>query len=173
MHKIFCHSLMAAAATAAGVVVTASSAFAQAAPPVEETVNFQGEVGSVCIFDNVVDGQLGYNGFDVLDSQDVANGGQSGSVDLSCTGSWAIEVSLPQDNGSTNDLLGNALNYGVQVEETGLGVIAANDTGVGPTISLFPLPVDETLEVDMYVANPGPIPSGSYNYNVILTATPQ
>ncbi|MEM7063605.1 MAG: hypothetical protein AAF572_10630 [Cyanobacteria bacterium P01_B01_bin.77] len=174
MHKIFARSLVAAAVATAGVVITASGAFAQAAPPVDETVNFQGEVGSVCSFDNVVDGRLGYDGISVLDSRDNFNGGQSGSVDLSCTGEFGISVSLPQDNGSTNDLLSLAFDYGADVEAPAFGLAVQNSLvapSAGP--ALFGAPIDQMLDINMYVFDPGVIPSGSYNYNVVVTATPQ
>lgn len=160
--------------TAAGVAATASGAFAQAAPA-DATVNFQGLVGSVCTFSNVVAGTLGNSGSPLMTS-DPADGGMDGSVDVSCTGSAELSVSTPQDNGSTNDLLATALNYEA-VAEIGAGTpgsnMTVNSSQFGPSGPAFmPGPVDETVRVGMMIDAGTPVPEGAYNYNVVVTATP-
>ncbi|MEO1393871.1 MAG: hypothetical protein AAFV90_13260 [Cyanobacteria bacterium J06634_5] len=165
-------SLVASAIAVAGVSTTASGAFAQAAP-VDDTVNFTGTVGSVCTFSNVVDGELGLDGPNSLES-DSADGGLTGSIDLECTGPAEVSVSLPEDNGSTTDILTGANNYGaeVQVDPTNFTV---NTFGGGPSgpINFAVGPVSETLNVFMFVNAGSAIPAGAYDYNVVVTATPQ
>lgn len=160
--------------TAAGVAASATGAFAQAAPA-DATVNFTGTVGSVCTFSNVVAGSLEFDGNFRL-AADTAGGGPGGmgtpgSVDLDCTGDVNVSVSLPQENGSTTDLITNAVGMFGVAEFTG-GPVAFTDMFNSNSTGTVAGPVSETLSVGMMVDADQPIPSGAYNYNVMVTATP-
>ncbi|MEO1393873.1 MAG: hypothetical protein AAFV90_13270 [Cyanobacteria bacterium J06634_5] len=183
MRKIIQKSLTVVAIATTSIATTASGALAQAAPT-DATVNFTGTVGSVCLFSNTVNGTLGQDG-SFLSSGGFFGGPTSpgsapGSVDLDCTGDVSISVGLPQDNGSTTDLIPTANNYAAGIEVLGTGPASgatafseffggtpfSNATG-----SLFG-PFSETLEVGMNI-NTSFLPEGAYNYNVVVTAIPQ
>lgn len=160
--------------TAAGLAVSATGAFAQAAPS-DANVNFTGTVGSVCLFSNVVDGTLELDGSLQLKADPIGFGaggmGTPGSVDLECTGDVDVSVSVPQENGSTTDLLTSAFGMGATVEFTGGPAAFADNVSSNSTGAVFG-PVNETLSVGMFVDADQPIPAGAYNYNVVVTATP-
>ncbi len=172
MKKIIRQSLLASAMTAIGVVTATTSAFAQAAP-VSETVNFTGTVENVCTLDNVVDGTLVGDGRSVLDS----DLGTSGSIDVNCTGAATLSVSLPQDNSSTTNLLttGGTRYRSSLSNSQGIVIAEKFDQGVNPPGSWdfnSQGPVNETMSVDVNFGGGENIPVGIYNYNVIVTATP-
>lgn len=173
MKNILRRSLLAAVMTATGVAATAAGAFAQTAPAADATVNFQGLVGSACVFSNVTAGTIGNPEAFMLSSQSI-DGGIPGSVDLSCTGDAELSVSLPQDNGSSRNILTTANDYFASARY-GTGT-APNETFNGKQGSSGPIfmqgPVEETVDVNMMVDSNAPIPEGVYNYNVVVTATP-
>ena len=179
MKTIFRQGLLASVIAASGLVVSATGAFAQAAPA-NGDVNFTGTVGSVCTFSNMSNGTLAGNG-GRLESADPfvgapAPGSAVGNIDVDCTGDVIISVGLPQDNGSTTDLLPTAAGYGTVVADSNSNFIAAHDM-FGGTINEIPSgtlfgPYNETLSVGMFI-DAGFVPEGAYNYNVVVTATPQ
>lgn len=178
MNKTIFQGLVAGAIATAGIMTAANGALAQAAPS-EATVNFTGTVGSVCLFSNVVNGVLVDDGGN-LTSGFPGGGGpigaMSGAVDVDCTGGVDLSVSLPQDNGSTTDLLANANQYESYLELSQSPFGSANaffDNGITNTLNtgFLPGPFSDTLDIDMRI-EAGPIPEGAYNYNVVVTATP-
>ena len=164
--------------TAAGIAVSATGAFAQAAPPANETVNFSGTVGSVCLFSNVVDGVLELDGGGFLIADPVGAPGSGGmgtpgSVDLECTGDVDVFVSAPQDNASSFDILTGApmAEAMVEVPSRGRSAVGNNQgfsNSTGPMIG----PLNETLSVGMFLDAGQQIPAGAYNYEVVVTAAP-
>ena len=171
MNKCIRRSVAALAITAAGLATSATGAFAQAAPT-DATVNFQGTVGSVCTFSNVVNGTLVNSSPTILEATPTL--GSMGAVDLSCTGATEVSISLPQDNSSSTDILTGANNYGAQAMLGVAGPTTSNTLGGGSTAPILDGgPVNETVNVEMFVDASVPIPAGAYNYNVMVTATPQ
>ena len=164
--------MMASAVAATGISSAATGAFAQAAPT-DETVNFTGTVGSVCVFSNNTPGTLMV---DTVGDQIAAGfpGATMGSVDLDCTGGVDISVGMPQDNGSSTDLLLTAVDVRSFASVVGTpGAVASNDNGTSLSTGAIPGPFSDTVEVDMYIDAGAPIPAGAYDYNVVVTATPQ
>ncbi|MEN8444459.1 MAG: hypothetical protein ABG776_05535 [Cyanobacteria bacterium J06555_13] len=155
--------------TVTGIAVTATGALAQAAP-VDATVNFTGTVGSVCTFSNIVDGALEFDGSAILEANPIV--GTQGSVDLDCTGPADVSVSLPVDNASTTDLLTGAAFFSADIEVA--GDFASNSSTGGASLPANLVgPVNETINVGMFVDAGAPIQAGAYDYNVVVTATPQ
>ena len=179
MKTILRKGLLASVIAASGLVVSATGAFAQAAPA-NGDVNFMGTVGSVCTFSNMSNGTL-VGGGSFLESANPLNttnppGSAVGNIDLDCTGNVEISVGLPQDNGSTTDLLPTANAYGATVADSSSGFLAGADVFSGTPSSnssgtIFG-PFNDTLSVGMYI-DAGFVPEGAYNYNVVVTATPQ
>jgi hypothetical protein len=161
VNKLIRASVIASVLTAAGIIANTTNAFAA-----DQVVNFQGNVPATCTFSNVVNGTLGIAAPDQL--SEAGAGGAAGSVDLTCNSNAQVSVSLPVDNGSSPAITptfayaGAATSAGTATNDTGAGSVPVNVTG----------PIQETLSVGMYVVNGGvPIPAGTYNYNVTVTAT--
>lgn len=173
MKKFVCRAIVAAAVTATGIVTTTTGAFAQAVPA-DEAVNFTGTVGSVCMFSNNVSGTLMVDAIGNQLASDLP-GATMGAVDLDCTGGVDISVSTPQDNGSTTDLLSGATFYNAAAEVASMpGVMASNDnSGADVPTGAIAGPFSDTLNVNMMIDAGTPIPAGAYDYNVMVTATPQ
>ncbi|MEO1393872.1 MAG: hypothetical protein AAFV90_13265 [Cyanobacteria bacterium J06634_5] len=174
MKKIIQKRCAVGAIAAACLFAVAGEAFAQAVPD-DATINFTGTVGSVCTFSNVIDGVLGHDGNRVLNASlnSASNLGTPGSLDLNCTGLVEVSVSIPQENGSTTNLLSNADVARAAFGQTD-GVLAFRDqNGGGNTSGIMAGPIDQTFSVGMFIEAEQPIPAGSYNYNVVVTATPQ
>ena len=172
MKKFVYRAMIAAAVTATGITTAATGAFAQAVPA-DETVNFTGTVGSVCVFSENTPGILAV---DTVGNQIAADfpGATMGSVNLDCTGGVDVSVGMPQDNGSTTDLLATATDVRSFATVVGMpGAGATNDNGTSTSTGAIPGPFSDTLEVDMFVDAGAPIPAGAYDYNVVVTATPQ
>ena len=181
MKRTIRQGLVLVALAASGLAISAPRAFAQAAPA-DATVNFTGTVGSVCLFSNTVNGTLVQDGPSLTSGPPTGGppGASVGFVDLDCTGSVDISVSLPQDNGSTTDLLSGANFYDafLEVGTGGGGPFASHSfSATGGTNSnstgFIPGPISETLSVSMFIDVPGSPPEGAYNYNVVVTAAPQ
>lgn len=168
------------AIAASGLAANATGAFAQAAPA-DGNVNFTGAVGSVCFFSNMANGSLIDSG-GFLESADpfaAVNppGSAVGTIDLECTGDVEISVGVPQDNGSSTDLTSTSPSYGAVVADSSRNFVAAADVFNGTPNSsssgILPGPFNDTLSVGMFVDAGGAVPEGIYNYNVVVTATPQ
>lgn len=146
MKKFVYRAMIATAVTATGITTAATGAFAQTA---DETVNFTGTVGNVCVFSSNTPGILAV---DAVGNQIAASlpGGTMGSVDLDCTGGVDISVGMPQDNSSTTDLLATALDVRSSATVVGMpGAGANNDNGTVSSTGAIPGPFSDTLEVDM------------------------
>ncbi|MEO1393874.1 MAG: hypothetical protein AAFV90_13275 [Cyanobacteria bacterium J06634_5] len=183
MKRIIQKSLVITAIAATAPIVVASETFAQAAPT-DATVNFTGTVGSVCTFSNIVSGTLALENLNTLQAGAPTASigtpsGTAGSVDLDCTGSAELSVSTPQNNGSTTDLSTSpfaALNAFAEVGAVsgpGPFAFASNSSLSSPSTGFMPGPFDTTVTVGMSVSITTDIPEGAYNYNVVVTATPQ
>lgn len=164
MNKLIRASVIASALTVAGIVANTTNAFAA-----DQLVNFQGTVLPTCTFSNVVDGALGQEVASPEFLSEIGTGGAPGYVDLACNSGAQVSVGLPVDNGSS-----------VPISPSFEGASAVTSAGIAKQDSIsatpisIPGPVRETLQVGMYVRNGiTPIPVGTYNYNVTVTATPQ
>lgn len=186
MKKLAQKILISGAIATTGLLSTGTAAFSQAAPT-DANVNFTGTVGSVCLFSNNISGILIPDGPNGITSGEPGLGGfrppgsAVGSVDLDCTGGVNFSVSLPQDNGSTIDLIPAAIAYSARAEIPGAGpfagafAVSSFSVGTFNTLSSGILlgPFSETIEVGMFVNSASAIPAGAYNYSAVITATPQ
>jgi hypothetical protein len=165
LNKLIRASLIATVLTTAGVIANTNNAFAE---PVDQIVNFSGTVAPTCAFSNVQNGLLGVEANPAMLSENGA-GGMPGFVDLACNSGAQVSVTLPVNNGSS-----------VALTPTWQGATAQTSAGQafqdpnGSTPQSLVGPVQETVRVGMYLINGStPIPAGTYNYNVTVTATPQ
>ena len=159
--------VLTAGLTVLGAIALAPKAYAQvAAPAANEMVKFEGAVGSVCKFSGTKPGEL-YQVDPVTLDSDVPEG-KSGGITVNCTGENQISVAAPMPvkvpTGFTADALLDA-----KISD-GTNQTYAVD---GPTTPLNVTPaVDVPLTVDMVVESTNPLPPGVYQYDVMLTATP-
>ena len=171
-------------ALTAGFAVLGAVAFApDASAQTTETVPFSGEFGSVCTFGDVQPGILAQEQSDrawVQASSDlpgISEVGQSGQTTVNCTGEASLSVSTPVETSVPPTFSGQP-TYAVVYDGT-------NTTAAGtpinpgwdrPTAALtIPANTDVNLGVSMTAGeeNIGPgVPSGTYEYEVTLTATP-
>ena len=148
-----------------GAVAFAPSASAQVADPVQEDVTFEGTVGSTCTLTPGRPGELMPGENNSLDSFTMAEA-QSGQLTVNCTGNNQISVTPPSPvtvpDGFTADTLA-ALVSEAGTEVTSSGTPAAPVTPGSEVL----------LDVDMVVGSNNPLPPGSYEYTVTVSATPE
>ncbi len=147
-----------------GAVAFAPKAHGQAAPAAQEDVMFEGTVGSVCTLSDPTPGTLALDENPSILSSEAA-GGESGTVTVNCTGENQVSV--------TSVTAGE-----VPEGFTAQSAIATLSDGTNTTNSNAPTPLNVTndadvpLEVDLVVTSDTPLPAGSYEYTVTVSATP-
>lgn len=173
MRNFIQKALVASSVATAGVVVAATASFAQTAGgATSSTVNFAGTVQSTCEFTQNQSGALDLNPSDGSILTSKAGIGQSGSVNLSCSGNATLAIAEPTklvgpdlDTEAGAAILSSEANF-----DDGSGV----DTILGgePAVDLAGAVTDMLITVDMTADSAEPIPSGNYTFGVELTATP-
>jgi hypothetical protein len=160
--------LKASALAVAGISVAATGAFAQTATT---DVPFQGIVGKACVFGAPTAGTLGLSTPRNLTS--TSGVGSAGTVRLTCTGQATLTVSNPVNTSPLSPLNGTNSSAAATVNDLGNSFIPLN-SGASGAIGLAGQAYDNTLEVNLEVqkTTAGPIPDGTYDYTVTLTAAP-
>ena len=170
----------------AGFAIVGSLAIAGQAQAQTVDVNFAGNVASTCTFGAPTAGVLeqAFSGADPVMAVEgvkagipfgVNGGGTAGSVTLNCSNGGSLSAAAP---------VGTAPNGFTPA--TLQSVVYANDAYTGNAIgtkiwsSVDNTPITlpsgvQTINVGMIVGSttPGVAPTGTYNYKVTLTATPQ
>jgi hypothetical protein len=170
---------------ALSAVAFSSKAHAQAAPATQD-INFNGTIGSVCLFTNPVDGTLAQN--NPTDEWVEGAGGipgagtaaSAGSVTLRCTGGGQLATGVPVGTtvpaGFTPSVEQSLVYDGTNYTSASTG--ANFDAGLWnqPTTPLaIPVNTPVNLTVGMVAGTNGSVnsvPAGTYSYTVTLTATP-
>ena len=155
-------ALTAGLAVVSAVVFVPKAHAQTAAPAINETVEFEGTVGSVCTFDGTKGGILDQPTATVLDSE--TPGGTSGQTKVNCTGGGVISVDVAPGNvppGFTPDNVVAKVTSGPN----------SADSEAGDSFDVPP--GDVNLDVDLLVEDSDPLPPGLYQYDVMVTAAPQ
>jgi len=172
------HLALASALAVLSAVTFAPKAHAQNST----TVNFNGTVSSTCTFSNVQNGTLvqpSATAEYLMAESTFNNVGTSGSVTVNCTAPSSLSISAPvkiqAPAGFNPDIVQAALFDLVGVFTTnGNGQFSSSLPWNAPTA---PIPALNNLpyNVGMVVgknANTNGLPSGTYEYQVTVTATP-
>jgi hypothetical protein len=170
---------------ALSAVAFSGKAQAQVAPAATQDINFNGTIGSVCLFTNAVDGALAQG--NLTDEWVEGAGGipgagtaaSAGTVTLRCTGGGQLATSVPVGTapaGFTPSVLQSIVYDGTSYTSANTG--GNFDTGLWNQ-STTPLTVPVNTPVDLAVgmvagtnATVNSVPAGTYSYTVTLTATP-
>jgi hypothetical protein len=163
-----------------GVAAGASQTYAQSV-----NVPFNATVGNACAFSAVVGGSLAQvNSGRALASTDGITGlvptyagGTAGSVVVNCLGGGNITVTPPTGTAPTsfNPQVSQSV---VELASTGAKTSAAAGSNLAWTLPTGPIAVPagaETLNVGMFVGRTGAganLPTGTYQYTVSITVTP-
>jgi hypothetical protein len=161
VNKLFRSSLIASALTVTGIAATAIGALAETG-----TVDFSGNVGQVCSFSNSQPGTLVKDNYSPNNLYTSANG----SISLNCNSGAVVSVSVPVDNGSSVALT-PTYSQGYMYSQN--GGYAYTDTNGASYNATYYGPFQDTYQASMYLQNSSEIPTGTYNYRVTVTATPQ
>lgn len=160
---------------ASALILVSATAFTSEAKAqtAEGTVEFSGTVGGACTFSNPVAGNLVLNSTDdaLLGSNDSTGnypGGTAAEIDISCTTDATLSMTAPTATGdpltaATFTATGTSSNLGLDFDSEGSTTNDAVAAGE-----------QDTINVNMLVDNSGggTIPSGTYSYEVVITATP-
>lgn len=136
-----------------------NSAFAQTTA--NATVNFNGFIPSYCQFSNIVSGEL-------VESSATLVTSTPGQITLTCNSSTStLDISSPIEN-SNNPILANNINYSGLIGTTNISStnLPTNNIPIGNSI----VPISLGLTVSNFVGSPSTLPSGTYNYQLQLTA---
>ncbi|MDJ1171096.1 hypothetical protein PMG71_16830 [Roseofilum sp. BLCC_M154] len=146
------------------------------------TVNFNGTVSSTCTFSNVQNGTLvqpSPTAEYLMAESFLNNTGTSGSLEVNCTASSSLSISAPvkiqAPAGFNPDIVQAVLLHPILIATTnGNGQFSNSFPWNFPT-SPIPSLNNSPYEVSMVVgknANTNGLPSGTYEYQVTVTATP-
>lgn len=136
---------------------------AQAQLATDQPVTFEGTVGSVCTFDMTEGGILAEdeNG----DLSTFADGGESGTTTVNCTAGGDITVAPPQPMEVPNGFTGEATAIVFDPENLENSVDSDGDGTLQVSAGDF------DLDVDMAVVPDEELLPGTYEYEVVVTAT--
>lgn len=160
LRAVFCTSAIAAA-----LAFSASNAKAQTA-----TVPFSGTVAETCAFSNIIAGTLALSG----DGTDLENA-TNGTVDVDCNGDFTMTVAAPAFTTSTGGTDITALtNYAATSTLTdSTTTLTTNNGGAGFAFGTAnAVTATDTFVVTMNAATDVQIPADTYNFDVVITATP-
>ncbi len=144
-----------------GAVAFAPSASAQVSDT--EDVPFTGTVGSVCTLSDPTPGTLALVEGDPTTLSSTAIDGVSGTVTVNCNSSSTIVTSVNDSPVVPEGFNAETVTVTLSSSDAGFteagGLLATSDT-------------DVPLNVDLEVGSDAPLPEGSYEYTVTVTATP-
>lgn len=161
-----------------GAVAFAPSASAQTA----ETVPFEGTFGGTCTFSATTQGTLAQldpndEWFEASDGTGIGTTGAAGTTTVNCTSGGSLSVTAPTKTGGPA-AFDTEPTYAVVFDGTNY-TAAGTPLNAGwnrPTAPLnIPVAADTTLNVGMTAGqdnNGAGVPSGTYTYEVEVTATP-
>ncbi|MEM9925578.1 MAG: hypothetical protein AAF915_17810 [Cyanobacteria bacterium P01_D01_bin.50] len=137
---------------------------AQAQLAEEEAVEFIGAVGNVCTFNDTVGGTLGIDGEGELST--LGDGGEAGSTTVNCTGGGEITVAPPVAMEVPNGFTGEATAIVSNPEDPTSATASDGDD------EALVIPAgDFDLDIDMIVSTDEEFLPGTYEYEVMVTAT--
>lgn len=148
----------------ASTIALTSEAQAQITPAPDETelVPFNGAVGSVCTFSNTIPGA-----FAVFSTSLVSNaqaGGTPGRTTVNCSDGGQITVANPQPVNVPTGFVASSSQSEITDPNNPL---SGGNTSI--TVNSGAIPLEINMNLDYGGAN---LPSGVYEYNVPVTASP-
>ncbi|TVU51871.1 MAG: hypothetical protein EA414_20495 [Arthrospira sp. PLM2.Bin9] len=173
---------------ASGLALLSAIAFAPqaVADPVTIDAEFEGIIGTVCVFSELQNGTLAKD--DDNDNQwwleasagtDAGNLGEAGAVTINCNTGGTVTVAQPVQLAAPaafNGTIAHAVVYGPEGQLTTSGTRENFDWWPNDTDDLqIPNAQDLTLRIAMIVGDNRdfqPVPNGVYRYSVTITATP-
>lgn len=148
------------------LILAGTFGFANSAKAQTATTEFSGTVPGTCSLTNPTKGNLGYTATanTTLDSTDTVGGGAAATVNVSCTGG-TLRIAAPTRVGTVptaNFTLTSTMTTAGGKTVTSSGgsspALVAGDNGIAT--------------VNMKAVNDVALPQGTYNFTVLITATP-
>ncbi len=149
-----------------GLILASTLGFANSAKAADATVEFTKTVAGNCAFGPApTAGTLDFNtANNELGSEFTT--GTSGSVTLKCTGAANVSVAVP-----VADAANPTAPTGLSESKATIGTKETTSGGTPIDLTIAEA-ADATVDVDMKVGT-GSFPTGTYKYNVVVTATPK
>lgn len=148
-----------------GLILASTIGFASSAKAASEPLEFTGEVPTACTLTNPVAGTLGVNSANTTLSSSI-DGGTAARINIDCTGG-NLSITAPTKISGSGGTANN------DFETLTATIKTVNDTSVSSGAPAVPIAAADkgTATVNMQASDTTAIRSGTYTFQVVVTAT--